>query len=226
MALHKSLVSSGNNFGRQLLARRIALHRHASRRERGPFHDRYPVCRVVSLNPSSVIALRYEEADVDSALRRFFFCPGSHDKFTRLPAFALERGCATGYHQGWVVDVSGLGHRRPAGHQTGLVACIARRSLASEAWQRSTASWPAALLPRFGSGSPRAWRPLGRYAGRAVASFARPARPRGKNGYGNSIDRSSRPNRRRDTSPRLVRTLAGSNELCWSEELTRTAYFW
>ena len=100
MALHKSLVSSGNNFGRQLLARRIALHRHASRRERGPFRDRNPVCRVVPLNPNSVIDLDYEETDVDLALRRFFFYPGSHDKITRLPAFALERGCPIGYCQG------------------------------------------------------------------------------------------------------------------------------
>ena len=82
-------------------------------------------------------------------MRRFFLYPGSHDKITdcllagaRMPRRLSPR---TG---GRCV---GLGRRRPAGYQTGRVACVARHSQAGEAWRRSTASGPTALLPRFGS---------------------------------------------------------------------------
>ena len=104
---------------------------------------------IVSLNPNSVIDVGYEEAARERVMRRFFLYPGSHDKITdcllagaRMPRRLSPR---TG---GRCV---GLGRRRPAGYQTGRVACVARQSQAGEAWRRSTASAPTALLPRFGS---------------------------------------------------------------------------
>ena len=90
--------------------------------------------------------------------------------------------------------MSGPGLRRPAGQQTGLVACIAPRLLAGEAWQHSKASWPATLLPRFGSDSSRAWRRPGLLCWARSCQFRSPGSPARQNGYGNSIDRSPRPN--------------------------------
>ena len=36
----------------------------------------------MSLNPNSVIDVRFEETDGDEVLRRFFLYPGPHDKIT------------------------------------------------------------------------------------------------------------------------------------------------
>ena len=132
----KSLLSSGNNVGYlQVLVKRIALR--DSRRQRGPFHDRYPACRVyVSW------AMTGRKCCVD------FPCnPGSYDMITDC---LLSR---------WIADVPPvitkgekslcrLGRRRRAGYKAAgarpairppapgrlcRAACMARRSREGEA---------------------------------------------------------------------------------------------
>ena len=86
-ALHKSLVSSGNNlnvgYQQLVLAKLIALRDTlvAANQDLAMNPMIGSLCAAfVALNPNSVINVDYKEADGEKVLRRFFLYPGSHDK--------------------------------------------------------------------------------------------------------------------------------------------------